>query len=183
MFLSTLHWISMGLRCGVYLGRYTKITSPSVNSMYLDTLAALCAERLSRNMTNFLYTCCISLRNPMKVCVYALRCLCMNCVRAGILMILVSLAGNLMPTSHPSALNRQPYLPQAPNCTPASSCASTVTLCRFFPDRLSALLHELLPLHFGGGLAGRFWALRTRIPPCAGASAGCAACNVFSAFL
>ena len=26
---TTLHWISMGLRCGVCLGRYAKITSPS----------------------------------------------------------------------------------------------------------------------------------------------------------
>ena len=79
-------------------------------------------------------------------------------------MILVSLVwGNLMPALHLSALNLQPYLSQALNCTPALSCASTVTLCRLFPDRLFVLLYELL-LPFGGGLAGRFWALRTRIP-------------------
>ena len=72
MFLSTFHWISMGLSCGVYLGRYIKTMSPPADSTYSDTLTALCAERLSRNMTNFLYICRISLRNSMKVSAFML---------------------------------------------------------------------------------------------------------------
>ena len=105
------------------------------------------------------------------VCIYAVNYLCVDCIRAK-----CSDYSCLLGVESDADLGA--HRPSEPPAVPAAGsqphaclvlCQHRVTLCRLFHDRLFALLHELLPLPFGGGLAERFWALRTRIPPCAGA--------------
>ena len=109
---------------------------------------------------NFLYIGCSSLRNSEGISVYAVSRLCMD--RQGQVppddsCLLGGESGACLVVS--VGPEPPPYLPQAPNRTPALSCASTVTPCKLFPDQLFGLLHKLLPPPFGGGLAGRFGAV------------------------